>query len=270
MKGHSYNPEGCPKCGKIHIPTFIGHTYGPEGCPKCGKIHIPAFQGKHHTEETKKISGAKISLANSGKVRTEIQRENYSRALTGLKKSKTHGENLSKALKGKHCNPDTEFNSENQSGEKNSFYGKHHSEETILCLSEKTSKRLMDGYGKVLGHYYSIKNEKDFCYRSNWELNYMKILEKDDNVISYKYEPFKIKYLDEKLMKRFTVPDFLIRTCSGKDIVVEIRPIWRLNNLRTRIGMKAVGKYCEENDLQYIWINNFDNINEFNWIYLVI
>ena len=66
MKGHSYNPEGCPKCGKIHIPPFKGKTF---------KQH--PLQGKHHKEETKE----KIKIARTG---TTVSDE------TKLKMSNSH------------------------------------------------------------------------------------------------------------------------------------------------------------------------------------
>jgi len=31
MKGHSYNPNGCPKCGKVHVAKG-GYSQHKEGC----------------------------------------------------------------------------------------------------------------------------------------------------------------------------------------------------------------------------------------------
>ena len=246
-----------------------GHSYNPEGCPKCGKIHIPTFLGRHHTSENKKIIGDKNHLANTGKQRTPEQKKHYKEGLFGLPKSAEHCLNLSKALKGKHCNLKTEFNSENQKGEKNSFYNKHHSEVTINLLSKKASDRLMKGFGHSKGVFYSSKNNKNFCYRSSWELYFMKFLEIQKDVVSYKYEPLKIKYLDENNIQRFIVPDFLVSYFSGKQELVEIRPIWRLKSKRTKLSMLATANYCKENNKRYIWINDFLNETNFNLMYLV-
>jgi len=57
MRGHSYNPEGCSKCGKIHKPPFKG--WGD-------RVH--PMTGKHHSESTKD----KLRIAHTGKQHSEL------------------------------------------------------------------------------------------------------------------------------------------------------------------------------------------------------
>lgn len=256
-----------------------GHSYNPEGCPKCGKIHIPPFKDKKHTEETKRISGKKIGIANKGKKRTEKQKENYRDGQLGLVKSEEHCKNLSKAILGislenrghkLDCNCCICKAKRGEAfGEDNPFYNKVHTESTISVLSKKASDRLILGFGKVTGHFISKKNKKGFCYRSSWELMFMEILEEDESVVSYEYEPFRIKYLDENKVLRFTVPDFCVVDLCGKESIVEIRPSWRLEDERTVLGMEAVADFCKENNKKYIWINDFSNEKKFNEVFLV-
>jgi len=257
-----------------------GHSYNPEGCPKCGKVHIPPFQGKHHTEENKKIFGPKISKANTGKKRTEEQKTNYRVAAKKRpKRTKEHGEHISKSLVGKPleerghrfdcgCCVCRAKRGETK-GANNSFYGKHHLGETISIISDKKTKQLLNGFGKVQGHFFSEKNTKSLHYRSSWELAYMKFLESKEDVISYMYEGLRVEYLDEKGIKRYTVPDFLISYSNGAKVIVEVRPLWRTNDKNTRKKMEVVCNFCRENDKSYVWVFDFCDNKEFKYVRLV-
>lgn len=50
-------------------------------------------------------------------------------------------EKIRKKLKGRHLSPDTEFTSESTAGEKNPFYGRHHTKETIDAISKKNIRQ---------------------------------------------------------------------------------------------------------------------------------
>lgn len=41
-----------------------GHSYNPEGCKKCGKVHVNPFKEKHQTDDAKKRIGRGNSKAN--------------------------------------------------------------------------------------------------------------------------------------------------------------------------------------------------------------
>jgi hypothetical protein len=71
---------------------LCNHTNGGEGV---SGIYKPML------EKTKQ----KISISNTGKIRTEEMRKRYSIAKSGIPKSEIHKKNLSKANKGKICKP---------------------------------------------------------------------------------------------------------------------------------------------------------------------
>lgn len=58
------------------------------------------------------------------------------------------------------------------------------------------------------GFIYSYKNQKDIFFRSLFELYYMLMLEQDNNILKYKYEPFVI-HCDDGTHYR---PDFQVGT----------------------------------------------------------
>ena len=74
------------------------------------RVCPPPNKGGTHTEEAKRL----ISEAMRGRIKSKEEIEKIKNALTGKPKCATHGKNVSKA----------------QTGEKNSFYGKKHSDET--------------------------------------------------------------------------------------------------------------------------------------------
>ncbi len=59
-------------------------------------------------------------------------------------------------------------------------------------------------------------------YESLNERNYMYLLEIDPDVVSYKTQPFKISYILDDKVRRYT-PDFLVQRQS-KQQIVEIKP----------------------------------------------
>jgi len=256
-----------------------GHSYNPEGCPKCGKVHIPPFQGKHHTEENKKIFGPKISRASRGKKKPEGFGRKVSKSLTGRPKPKSFCKKKSEQQKGVSLSERghrsdcgcciCKAKRGETKGVNNSFYGKHHLGETISIISDKKTKQLLNGFGKVQGHFFSEKNTKSLHYRSSWELAYMKFLESKEDVISYMYEGLRVEYLDEKGIKRYTVPDFLISYSNGAKVIVEVRPLWRTNDKNTRKKMEVVCNFCRENDKSYVWVFDFCDNKEFKYVRLV-
>lgn len=96
----------------------------------------------------------KLSESMKGRVFTEEHRDNIRNALIGKPLSEERKEKISKSLKGK------------RTGKENSFYGKHHDEETRIKMSEnnKNKKKIICiTTGKVFNSikeasiYYGIK-----------------------------------------------------------------------------------------------------------------
>jgi len=75
-----------------------------------------------------------------------------------------------------------------------------------------------------------VGNIKNIVYRSRWEFEFMKYLDKHPEVLKWSSEEVAIPYLYpiKKLGKRRTIrkyyPDFLIETVNGK-YLIEIKPL---------------------------------------------
>lgn len=80
-------------------------------------------------------------------------------------------------------------------------------------------------YYDVPDHSKCTNSKERIPYRSWWEGEYMKNLDANPNIISWKYEPFMIPYSDPVQKKeRKYKPDFLIELSGGGTIIVEMKP----------------------------------------------
>lgn len=95
------------------------------------------------------------------------------------------------------------------------------------------------------GTHYSPKVDKNFKYRSGWELGYMKYLDENPDVPFYEYESFKIPYIYRKKRRNY-IPDFLIG-----NLIVEIKPAYKLTQKKNIAKFEALKEYCKANKLEY-------------------
>lgn len=123
---------GAPMRGKRHtLEAKIKMSISRKGKKRSEEIRQKMI-GRHHTEETKnKISEAHKNKPKSQdhkqkmrKPKSEEAKKNMSIARTGVKLSEEHKQKMSIAV----------------SGEKNHFFGKHHSEETLEKLRKPKSE----------------------------------------------------------------------------------------------------------------------------------
>jgi len=100
----------------------------------------------------------------------------------------------------------------------------------------------------IAGFIYSIKNKKDVFFRSLFELFYFLKLEEDDNVASYRYEPFVIRCDDGSTYR----PDIRV----DKDII-ELKSynyIYKQGGKiqeRFEYKVEQAKKYCSSRGLNY-------------------
>jgi len=78
------------------------------------------------------------------------------------------------------------------------------------------------------GHYTSTKAGKVF-YRSSYELKAFRLLDDNDDVLSYNVEPFIIVYKDRFGDTRRYRPDILVYWQDGYTALVEVKAAWRLD-----------------------------------------
>jgi len=92
------------------------------------------------------------------------------------------------------------------------------------------------------GHYYSMKNERRFYYRSSYELLVCEYLEDIKEVYSYSMESFCIKYKrkGESFERRYR-PDFIVNM-NGKQILLEVKPEFQVDEF-----IKNKAQYISDN-----------------------
>lgn len=120
-----------------------------------------------------------------------------------------------------------------------------------------TNKYLNNEFLWCKGTYYSTKMNKNFNYRSSWEKAYMEILDNDDNIIFWDYEPFSIPYKLNEKQKRY-IPDFIITLNDNSKKLIEIKPKALTETKINKAKFEAAIKYCEENQITFEIVSNFE------------
>ncbi len=114
-------------------------------------------------------------------------------------------------------------------GEKNGFYGKKHSKESLEKMSIAQKKNARKGkdsnfYGKVYHgkrKYYLTIDGINYLMRSTWEIKFAKYLDK--NGIKWQYEPQTFELIIDDKQLTYT-PDFYL---IDSDEYIEIKGWWR-------------------------------------------
>lgn len=97
------------------------------------------------------------------------------------------------------------------------------------------------------GNFISKKNNSTFIYRSAYEYAYLLKLEKDDDVINFVVEPFKIPYKDDNGKSRSYIPDIVVLRKNGLIEILEIKPKSRLCNGTVQRKASAARSYIKRN-----------------------
>jgi hypothetical protein len=142
-----------------------------EGSPSSIDEEKPRKVGGHKkgeplSEETKR----KMSLARKGKPHSKEHRENIGKALKGRVITPEWREKLRFAAEQRIASPATKLKmSESHTGEKNHFFGKHHSDETKKIVSE-TRIRTGCAAGENNPMYIDGSSFEPYCPRFNNDL----------------------------------------------------------------------------------------------------
>ena len=110
---------------------------------------------------------------------------------------------------------------------------------------------------KRKGHYhrgtYVSRIAGECKYRSGWELKYMEYLDADPNVAIWTYEKLKIEYISNQKTKKIRTyyPDFQVVYANGKKVVIEIKPLRKLQQLSVVKKIRAAKEWCSTNDVDY-------------------
>jgi hypothetical protein len=117
-----------------------------------------------------------------------------------------------------------------------------------------TKLYLEGGFQWATGQYTSDKMGFTINYRSSWELKYAQMLDADDAVEAWQYEPFAIPYVLEKdgPQKQY-VPDFLIRYSDGHTELVEVKPKELVDTKTNVAKCGAALALCELSGWTYVF-----------------
>jgi len=94
------------------------------------------------------------------------------------------------------------------------------------------------------GWHYSSKTGQSHFYRSSYEERMYHILDKDENVVTYETECFRIEYyFGDEL--HITVPDIFASYINGEQSIVEVKTEYMLNDKLTLAKLTAMKEFSE-------------------------
>ena len=97
-------------------------------------------------------------------------------------------------------------------------------------------------------------------YRSGWELKFLEYLDADPNVVTFQYESLKIEYVSNlrtKKIRRY-IPDFFVKYADGRQEVIEIKQLRRVNHPTVIKKAIAAQAWCSVNDATYVIMTEVD------------
>lgn len=112
----------------------------------------------------------------------------------------------------------------------------------------RDSANLPGGIKYVHGTFYSDKLGRTVHYRSSYELEFIKMLEQDDEVVWYGVECNVVKYTIDGIVRCY-IPDFFVEYDDGDWLVIEVKPKGLLcdpvNVAKFDAALKVYGKHFE-------------------------
>lgn len=103
-------------------------------------------------------------------------------------------------------------------------------------MSKKKTNRPRRGRRRTL---LSTSKGGTFTTRSSYENRFVQMLESDESVISFIYEPYKIEYIYLKKKCNY-IPDFLVHYFDGHEELIEVKPskmvYWSKNKAKIKAG----------------------------------
>lgn len=164
------------------------------------------------------------------------------------------------------------------SGENNGMFGKPgtmtgkkawnngltlETDERLRSAGEKISAIIADklvkgewkhSFGYKSEHYIGVKNGRREIYlRSSYESAYVRILDLDQSVVSWEYEPMRLPYMFEGSVHNY-VPDFLVTYVDGSQSLVEVKPDMLMITKQNAAKQRAAEIWCNQNNIELLLI----------------
>lgn len=202
-----------------------------------------------HPEKREIVAKRQKEIYDSGNhpLFREDVRQGRRNRMSEMNKSEEH-----RVLVGNHMKNIYVCSEETREKFKISATGRLHSLDTKLDISKKVKQQYIEGrspaHAKIMGHYYSNKNNKTFSYMSSYELKYYQILDSDDTVKIWEVEPINIQYKLEGENHSY-FPDILY---NGKVLVeVKSKYFWYKHREMCEAKAQAAREYCAKIGWEY-------------------
>jgi len=128
--------------------------------------------------------------------------------------------------------------------------GEYNNVERNIKISNTISQKYVDGSWKFSkGSYTSTKTGKACYYRSSWELQMMKELDVDSDVIDWESEFTSIPYIYNNAQHRY-IPDFHVTRLSEHELI-EVKPLTLRSTERNIAKRNAAISFCKQNGWSY-------------------
>lgn len=215
----------------------------------CGKFceHVRGHQsiGIKRSEETRK------KLSDIQKGRTQSAESNAKRSVAMLEYHSKH-DNVREAVRKAKTGVPMSSETRRKLGDtrKRMFASGELTINREAISKSITRLYLEGGFQWCVGSYASGKTGKVIHYRSSWELEYAKLLDADDAVSTWVYEPFAITYELNGESKRY-LPDFLVSYKDGTEELVEVKPVELESNAVNHAKRLAALDLCNRNGWRY-------------------
>ncbi len=125
-----------------------------------------------------------------------------------------------------------------------------------------TSLAHINGFKHKKGEYISTKTNKLCKYRSSWELKYMMMLDNNNDVIFWEYEPFSIQYEYQNVRKNYIVDFEVYYNDKTKELIELGQKQQKFENPKNIAKISAGKEYAEKNGYTFKIVTE-DNFHSF-------
>lgn len=236
---------------------FYKHSYGRESkivtliCEAChGEYEKPFIKrNRKFCSKSCAFSGER-NPSNRPEVSKKVMETRRANIESGLKQpawlGKTHTEESKQKIS-------VARNAAVADGVPNGMLGKKHSEDSKEKMSKTKTQLIIDGKLNplktyhVTGFFVSEKTGKRSFYRSSWERDVMRWLDKNDEVLTWEHESVRVEYYYDN-HKRWYVPDFIVHYRDRK-VMYEVKPVELVGFEKTKLKETAAREWCSENGI---------------------
>lgn len=210
------------------------------GCANCGKATTFEGMSKGYTRHCSQRCAQKVIQNRPENI---IKKSQVSRR-TMLRLNSDPAYVAQKSLTMKRLHSDPEFAERHRERGRKRF--------TILHQDPEFRRKV--GSRNNLRGWHSSPKSGEVYYRSSYESRAYEILDADDDVVSYQYEPVSIPYLSIDGSTKNYYPDLMVQYRGGRSILVEIKPRDLVNTEVNQAKADAAIAWCDERNIEFtIW-----------------